>query len=256
MKLNVREWIFQIWYWYVNYVDKNAEILFMNYGYSHPDQKVELEPHDESNRYSIQLYHLLANSTDITNKKIIEIGCGRGGGLSYIMKRFKPSHAIGIDLDTRAIKFNSKHYKIDGLSFQQADAQNLPMEDNSFDVLFNVESSHRYPDITSFFKEVKRILKPQGYFLYTDFRYDHEMPEFKEMLQMSGLNIVKEELITPQVVTALDFDDSRRRKLIKKLAPRILHDIANNFAGTKGSETYNQFAEEKYIYFFHILQKN
>jgi ubiquinone/menaquinone biosynthesis C-methylase UbiE len=256
MKLNVREWIFQIWYWYVNYVDKNAEVLFMNYGYSDPGQKVELEPHDEPNRFSVQLYHLLANSIDLTNKKIIEIGCGRGGGLSYIMRKFNPSAATGVDLDSRAVNFNNKHYKIDGLSFQQADAQNLPMEDNSFDVLFNVESSHRYPDISSFFKEVRRILKPQGYFLYTDFRYDYEMPEFEQLLKMSGLNIIKEELITPQVVEALNCDDGRRRKLIEKLSPRILHDIALNFAGTVGSETYNQFAERKYVYFFYVLQKN
>jgi ubiquinone/menaquinone biosynthesis C-methylase UbiE len=256
MKLNIREWVFQIWYWYVNRVDKNAEVLFMNYGYSHPDQKVELEPHDEPNRYSIQLYHLLANSTDIRNKKIIEVGCGRGGGLSYIMKNFCPSHATGIDLDTRAVKFNSEHYKIDGLSFQHADAQKLPMEDNSYDVLLNVESSHRYPDINSFFKEVQRILIPKGYFLYTDFRYDHEMPEFKRMLHKSGLNIIKEELITSQVVTALNCDDERRRKLIKRLTPGILHDIAYNFAGTVGSETYNQFAAQKYIYFFYVMQKN
>ena len=255
MKTKVREWFFQIWYWYVNYVDKNAEILFMNYGFSDPDQKVELEPHDESNRYSIQLYHLLANSIEIKNKKIIEIGCGRGGGLSYIMRKFDPFKATGIDLDKRAVKFNKKHYQIEGLNFQHADAQNLPLEDNTFDVLFNVESSHRYPDIASFFQEVGRILIPKGYFLYTDFRYDYEMPEVKKLLQKSGMTIIKEEFITPQVVTALDSDDSRRRKLVKHLAPRLLHDIALNFAGTRGSETYKQFACGKYIYFFYILQK-
>ena len=228
----------------------------MNYGFSDPDQKIELEPHDECNRYSIQLYHLLADSIDMKNKKIIEIGCGRGGGLSYIMKKFSPSFATGIDLDKRAVKFNSKHYNIDGLSFQHADAQDLPMLDNSYDVLFNVESSHRYPDINSFFKEVSRVLIPKGYFLYTDFRYDHEMPEFKNMLEMSGMTIIKEKFITNQVVTALDFDDNRRRKLVKRLAPRILHDLALNFAGTIGSETYEQFTCGKYIYFFYILQKN
>jgi ubiquinone/menaquinone biosynthesis C-methylase UbiE len=255
MKVSFREWLFRAWYWYVNRVDKNAEILFMNYGYSNPDQKVQLLPEEEPNRFSIQLYHLLAASVDISNKKIVEIGCGRGGGLTYITKKFAPSRALGIDLDKIAVSFSNKFYKLNNLSFLLGDAQNLPLADKSYDVLINVESSHRYPDMKAFLNEVNRILKPGGYFLYTDFRYDYEMPEFKKLLETSGMKILKEELITPYVVKALEQDDARKRKLVKKLAPRVLHDIALNFAGTVGSETYNYFKNQKYIYFYYVFQK-
>ena len=84
MKFNFREKMFRIWYWYVNRVDKNAEILFMNYGFSDPDHDTPLNKENEPNRYSIQLYHHLAIETEIENKDIVEIGCGRGGGLFYI----------------------------------------------------------------------------------------------------------------------------------------------------------------------------
>jgi ubiquinone/menaquinone biosynthesis C-methylase UbiE len=255
MKINFREWLFRAWYWYVNRVDKNAEILFMNYGYSSPDQKVELLPEEESNRFSIQLYHLLAASVDIKDKKIVEIGCGRGGGLSYITKKFAPAQAMGIDLDKIAVSFSNKFYKMKNLSFLQGDAQNLPLADKSYDMLLNVESSHRYPDMKAFLKEVNRILKPGGYFLYTDFRYDHEMPEFKRLLETSGMKILKQELITDSVVASLEGDDARKRKLVKKLTPGILQDIALNFAGAIGSETYNYFKSHKYIYFYYIFQK-
>jgi ubiquinone/menaquinone biosynthesis C-methylase UbiE len=256
MKINFREWLFRIWYWYVNRVDKNAEILFMNYGYSNSGLKVDLLPEEESNRYSIQLYHLLASSVDIGGKEIVEVGCGRGGGLSYITKKFSPSKALGIDLDKIAVSFGNKFYQYKNMSFLQGDAQHLPLENNSYDILINVESSHRYPDMEAFLGEVNRILRPGGYFLYTDFRYDYEMPEFEKLLGSCGLTILKQVLITDSVVAALEADDARKRKLVKKLAPKLIHSIALNFAGTIASETYNYFKDHKYIYYYYVFQKS
>ncbi len=256
MKFNIREWLFNVWYWYVSNIDKNAEIIFMNYGYSSPDQKVDLDPKDEPNRYSIQLYHQLAAAVDLKDKSILEIGSGRGGGLSFIAKNFPLKSALGVDLNHRAANFCNKFYKIDGLSFKQGDAQNLDIADKSFDVVLNVESSHRYPDMPAFLGQVKRILKLGGYFLYTDFRYDYEMEGLKKELANTNLTLIKEEIMTAKVLEALNKDDERKRKLVKKLAPRFLWNIALNFAGTKGSETYNQFESRKYEYYTYIFQKN
>ncbi|MBI9052798.1 MAG: class I SAM-dependent methyltransferase [Bacteroidales bacterium] len=255
MKFNIRESMFRIWYWYVNKVDKNAEVLFMNYGYSDNDQKVSLNVQNEPNRYSIQLYHHLAVETEIKNKDIAEIGCGRGGGLSYITNNFSPASAKGVDLDSIAVSFGNRHYNDNKMSFLQGDAQNLSLDNNAYDVVFNVESSHRYPDMMAFLGEISRILRPDGHFLYTDFRYDYEMEDLKKELDASGLTILKERMITKEVVTALEKDDARRRELIKKLAPKFLHKIALNFAGTVGSETYDQFASGKYVYYSYVLKK-
>lgn len=62
MKYNFRESMFRIWYWYVNKVDRNADILFMNSGFSDKDQEIPLDEQNESNRYSIQLNHYLTFS--------------------------------------------------------------------------------------------------------------------------------------------------------------------------------------------------
>jgi ubiquinone/menaquinone biosynthesis C-methylase UbiE len=253
----IREWVFRVWYWYLNNIDKNAEVLFMNYGYSNPDIPVSFDPKDEPNRYSAQLYHLLGSAADLKNKHIAEIGCGRGGGLSYIVKTFSPATALGVDLDKRAAKFCKKHHNLKGLSFVQGDAQNLYfLKDNSVDAVLNVESSHRYPNMDSFLKEVHRILRPGGYFLYTDFRYDWEMPELKQQLAASGMIILKDVMITDNVIEALDADDPRKRILVKKLIPRFIHKIALNFAGTVGSKTYDQFVSHKYEYYHFVMQKN
>ena len=75
----------------------------------------------------------------------------------------------------------------------QGDAQNLPLEDKTYDVVLNVESSHRYPDFKSFLSEVSRLLKPDGYFLFTDFRFHHEMASFNEIIDSLDLTILEEQ---------------------------------------------------------------
>jgi len=255
MKFNFRETLFRIWYWYVNRIDKNAEILFMNFGYSKKGDEIHIDEQNEINRYCTQLYHHLAIETEIKNKDIVEIGSGRGGGLFYIAKNFAAKTAIGIDLDKQAAEFCNRHYSLDGLSFQQGDAQNLNLKDSSCDVLFNIESSHRYPDMKAFLGEVSRILRPNGHFLITDFRYEFEIEELKQEIESSGLTLLKTWNINSEVVRALELDDQRKRDLVKKLAPKFLHKIALNFGGTIGSETYNQFKSKKYIYSSYVLKK-
>ena len=228
----------------------------MNYGYHDKNQEVIIDGLNERNRYSIQLYHHLASAVEIQNKDIVEIGCGRGGGLSYIAKNFSVASAVGVDLNKQAVAFCNKYHKVNGLSFRHGDAQNLDLAHNTCDIVLNVESSHRYPNMQAFLQEVHRILRPGGYFLFTDFRYDFEMEEMTEMLETSGLTVMKENLINKEVVAALELDDKRKRELVKKLAPKFLYKIALIFAGTVGSDTYNKIASNNYVYFSYVLRKN
>lgn len=255
MGFSFRETMFRAWYRYLSTVDKNADVIFMNYGYDDENEVVQMGEAHDLNRYSIQLYHQLAKSVEIKDKDILEIGCGRGGGLSYVTHVFEPATAMGVDLDPRAMDFCNRHYKQAGLTFQQGDAQNLQLESNSYDVVLNVESSHRYQDMAAFLNEVIRILRPGGYFLFTDFRYDYDHEAMKKSLQMSGLKILSEKNINNEVTRALDLDTERRSNLVKKLIPRFLHKSARSFAGVPGSETYTMIADRRYIYFSYILQK-
>lgn len=255
LKLTPREILFRIWYWYVNKIDKNAEILFMNYGYHNNNQQITIDEQNEHNRYPIQLYHHLASTVEIKNKDIVEVGCGRGGGLSYVARNFSTASAVGIDRDKLAISFCNRHYKMNGLSFLHGDAQKLELENNACDIVLNVESSHRYQNMRTFLREVYRVLRPGGYFLFADFRHDYLIEEMKIELELSGLTLMEEKFINQEVIAALELEDMRKRKLIKKLVPELLHSIALNFAGTIGSETHNKFISNKYIYFSYVFKK-
>ena len=246
--------IWKIWYGIVSKRDKEREVRFMNYGY-HGENRPELHQQDENERYPIQLYDYLASFIDVKGKKILEVGCGRGGGSSYITRYLKPLSYHAIDLSDEAIQFCQTTYDHDNLTHLQGDAQNLPFEDSSFDVVMNVESSHCYPDISVFFSEVKRVLRPGGVFLYTDLRNETNIQFLKARLSETNFRIKKHEDITSNVFEALKLDSNRREHIIKKIAPGFLHPIANIFAGVKNSKTYKLFENRWYHYFLYVLEK-
>jgi SAM-dependent methyltransferase len=256
MKKELKKLIFRFWYWYLSTIDQKGDIIFMNWGYDYQNQKIPLTASDEPNRYPIQLYHRLTQKVDLNCKDILEVGCGRGGGLDYIARTFKPATALGVDLEQRATDFGNKYFKVEGLSFKQGDAQDLPFDDNTFDVVLNVESSHRYPDMLKFLTNVERILKPKGYFLFTDFRNSKKIPELLEMIKLFDFEWIDKERINMQVVSGLKRDSERREQLVKKYIPGFLHKTALNFAGVSDSSTYKMIESGEYEYFIFILRKN
>ncbi len=227
----------------------------MNYGYTADNFLIKLNQEDEINRYSAQLYHLLATSVNIEGKNLLEVGCGRGGGLSYINRYLKPKSATGIDLSAKAIKFCQKNYARENINFLQGNAESLTFDDNSFDVIINIESSHRYADMDSFLQEVDRVLKPNGFFLFTDFRQKENLEKLHTSLDKSNLIPLKNDIITKNILEALKLASNQRKELINALAPKIFHRLANNFAATEGSPTYNSFKNNDLIYFYYIFQK-
>lgn len=86
---------------------------------------------------------------------------GRGGGASFVARYLQPKSVVGLDLTHEVVDLCSKiHGDVPGLRFVQGDAQNLPFLNSQFDVIFNVESSHCYPDTLKFFGEAYRCLAP------------------------------------------------------------------------------------------------
>lgn len=226
----------------------------MNYGFSGEDF-VHLHEDDEINRYGIQLYHHTVKQTDLSHKKILEVGCGRGGGAYYVARYFNPEVIIGIDRSKEKILFNNSFYQSPNLSFQVGNAHEIPFADASFDVVINVESSHHYVHFDRFLSEVKRVLKPGGKFLFTDFRLKHLVESMLFALEQSGMTILSQENISQNIVNALDLDYERRVMLIKKMLPSYLNFWALHFSGAKDTAIYKSFKNGDRIY-YHFVLKN
>ena len=256
---SIKSLVWSAWYQYISGLDKDANMTFMNYGYVdlNPNaKKIKLRDADKKNLYCIQLYHHVANAINLDGLNVLEVGCGRGGGSSYIMRYLKPRSMGGVDFSNKAIEFCKKHYPAKGLSFYAGDAELLPFEDNKFDVIINIESSHCYAHMKQFLREVFRLLRPNGYFLFADFRNNNEINSLRKQLKHSGLKLIKEENLTQNVLKSLDMGNERKMKLIKQKVPKILHKTFLQFAGIKGSEIYESFKTGERKYFNFVLQKN
>ncbi|MCC7117000.1 MAG: class I SAM-dependent methyltransferase [Anaerolineales bacterium] len=254
-----KSWLTRIQYEFVSTMVKDHGAVFMNFGYAprHSDvEPLELHPEDEYHRYPLQLYHHVAKHIGWNNVEALEVSSGRGGGAHFIMRHFKPKSYTGVDFSTRAIEFCRKHYKAEGLHFQHGNAEALNFPDNSFDVVVNVEASLYYPNISKFFAHVKRVLKPNGYFLYTDLRYQEKVEAWHKQLKEIGLKLVQSEDITDNVLKALELDREQRIRLIKTYSPKILQKIFYEFIGldpNAPAENLPHLDNRRYWYF--VLQK-
>jgi ubiquinone/menaquinone biosynthesis C-methylase UbiE len=230
---------------------------FMNYGYAADDDTapIVLLADDEINRYCIQLYHHLASAVKLHGLKLLEVGSGRGGGADYIKRYLDPAYVVGVDYSKNAVNLCLERYCVEGLSFEHGDAECLPFKDHSFDVILNVESSHCYGSMPDFLAQVKRVLKPGGYFMFADFRNLEQLKELEEQLEQTGLRLITRENITPNVLMALDADHSRRFAHIQRGVPKMLHRLLREFAGNKDTWIYKGFQTGEVVYQNFLFQK-
>jgi SAM-dependent methyltransferase len=253
----VKRFLNRMWYQYLAKADKDAHMLFMNYGFTDPNPSAEmltLQPADESRRLCIQLYQRVAGAIDLSGKDVLEIGCGRGGGSSYVMRYLCPHSMTGMDIAGNAVAFCQKYHAVPGLSFRQGDAEALPLANASFDVVINVESSHCYGSMERFVAEAARVLRPGGFFLFTDHRPSGQLNRLRGQI-CHELEMLEEERVTPGVLKALDLDHERKLALIRQKAPKWLHKQFHVFAATKGSPLYENFRSGAVEYVRFTLQK-
>lgn len=98
-------------------------------------------------------------------ENILDVGCGIGGSSLYLAGKYAAS-VTGITLSP--VQANRATERAAGLglsrrtNFQVADALSMPFADNSFDLIWSLESGEHMPDKTKFLQECYRVLKPGG----------------------------------------------------------------------------------------------
>ncbi|RZK48697.1 MAG: class I SAM-dependent methyltransferase [Pedobacter sp.] len=229
---------------------KKWEWKFMNYGYA------ELNMY--AAEYEIlcsQMYAHLANQIEIMpTDHILEVGCGRGGGCEFLLK-YHPLQVTGLDFSNQAIQFCKSNYQAKNLNFEVGNAEALPFPDASFDIIFNIESSHCYGNRDQFFKEVIRCLKPNGYFLYADFMGTIHFPKREAQLKLRGFKVLNQSDITPHVLKSMDLSIPYKESILKQVPLKIVRNALVDFVGLPGSDIYQKLKANQSIYFSFVCQK-
>jgi len=227
----------------------------MNYGYYNEELVITLDKDDEIERYPIQLYHHLCIQLELKDKVIVEVGSGRGGGANFIARYHKPKLITGVDLSPNAVSLCNKSYNLENLNFLVGDSAKLPFEDNSVDVILNVESSHCYPSIPDFISEVCRVLKPGGHFLYCDLVIDSNLDDHLNKLKNNNLSDLNHIDITENIIKASELMTDDRNNIINKVNSSFLRKVLKSFASVKGSKIYKSFVDRHYRYISLVTQK-
>jgi ubiquinone/menaquinone biosynthesis C-methylase UbiE len=121
-------------------------------------------PDLKSAQISYEHLHRYFYASHFTNgKKVLDIACGEGYGSFYLAENAK--EVIGVDIDSETIKYATKRYKKNNLSFILGSADSIPIDENGiFDVVVSFETIEHISEESQFLflKEVKRLLKKDG----------------------------------------------------------------------------------------------
>jgi hypothetical protein len=100
------------------------------------------------------------------------------------------------------------------------------------------------------------VLRPDGHFLYADFRGKGMIDTLRRQVHRSGMRLVRETNITHSVVEALKLDHDRRMTLIRESRHKVLSKLLQQFAGVKGSKVFEGFRTGALHYLSFVLQKH
>lgn len=210
----------------------------------------------------------------LTEKNILEVGCGNGIQAMYIYEKYAPASIIGIDLNEDNINIanmEKEKQNSQNIEFLISDAQELsPIKSNSMDVVINIESACHYPEKGKFLREIYRVLKPGGRFVIADILtkkypgnrknfwekkmkfYHWSLDRYKLSIPKSGLNVETCKDITQDVLKGFKVCSSwikNCRNIHLKSYMRIWGKImlALNAYLLKKRRTYHIFAGMKPI---------
>ncbi len=111
--------------------------------------------------------HLISKWKNVRAKHVLELACGTGRLTRYLLQLIDQDGLLSAtDLDKDMLAIAKSQLQDPRLIWQQADAQELPYEDQNFDLVVCQFGVMFFRDKLEAFKEAYRVLKPGGIFLF------------------------------------------------------------------------------------------
>lgn len=130
----------------------------------------------------------------VSNPKVaLDAGCGSGVLTLYLMKVCKFVYAL--DSNKKALSFLQKKLKDSKegkrVKLINADLRNIPLRDNFFDIVFLYEVIEHFSgdDLNLMAREIRRVLKKNGYLVLTTPNYHSLWPLLESLIDFFHLGV-------------------------------------------------------------------
>jgi 2-polyprenyl-3-methyl-5-hydroxy-6-metoxy-1,4-benzoquinol methylase len=127
---------------------------------------------------------------DLTNKSVLEIGCGRGGFSCWLAEHPDgPTQVVAADFSQRAIEKAVAHARlrsIGKITWAVQDIQAIDYPANTFDTVFSCETIEHVLDPAKAVKELARVLRPGGKLFLTTPNYMNLVGLHRAYLRLTG----------------------------------------------------------------------
>jgi len=108
------------------------------------------------------------------NSTYLEIGCGSGDALTYLMANISVPESsaiysdISLDFMSKSIPVSRKFFGLEESNFvsMEFSAEKMPFDDCQFDLIVAKSAVHHFDNPIEAFSEIYRVLKPNGVFFF------------------------------------------------------------------------------------------
>ena len=144
------------------------------------------ENHKEISEFAFQCITLTKND------KILDIGCGGGVNIEKFLK-LTDKNVDGLDYSeisvAESLKRNKSSVEKGRCRIIQADVSDMPIENESYDLVSAFETIYFWPDIGNTFKEVSRIIKTNGQFIIAQGTDGNHPDDEKWLASVEGMSV-------------------------------------------------------------------
>lgn len=117
--------------------------------------------------------------SELKPKSILDVATGTGDFAFEAMK-LNPDKLVGIDISNGMLEVGREKIKArkltDKMTFTQADSEDLPFEDNSFDAVTVSFGVRNFQNLKKGLNELNRVLKPGGKIVILEFSKPQKFP--------------------------------------------------------------------------------
>lgn len=147
---------------------KTANVVYHDYEAEQYDDKWSISYDERCVDYARGRFARMAGTDGWPYAKVLEVGCGTGFFTLNLMLAGVIGEAHVTDISSGMVAVAERNAKELGLTVhgRVADAETLPYDDDTFDLVVGHAVLHHIPDVELALREVVRVLKPGGRFVF------------------------------------------------------------------------------------------